>query len=660
MTFEFQLELTVPNEPEQATPATQISHEGDYRLRYLDGELPTHPGTGTEGRWISSRHSSEPGREETTWSPVSLFHPLPQHRQNFQFEHDHPSPNGHYALHSQSQYSDQDHPFTRVNHTPEPESFRNDQPSQQSCHASAYPSTLAYTEDHTGSGSGSVYASEGPVNSTNHVSNGYQQQYSYGYSNAGSRGDGYSTAGARTNSHDHQASHQNESLTDHGYHNHTSSLSYAHHTATTPSLTRSQFTNSGSPPHSSLLGGAIETAPRIAISHQDYEGHSSQDGGFYNPGSAGAFHFKSNNGYSLGRVGSPLPMSADCKFSPRSAAAERFSSPSLSQGSVVHTDAHRNRQVDVPMSRGVGTTRPEHDTSLGRIYEDRRLSIASALDSPARPLSPLRELTISPTPSVESSASLESAGWPHQRSSRRATTRPRRPGHGFAPFVPGGMSQLVSKSKEHWCTVCNKPFKRPSTLATHMNIHTGEKPYFCPVRSCGRRFSVSSNLTRHLKTHKLPGATSTPRGPRSNPPKRRARPMENERRPRALQERKNVEQWCPESLRGMRNAKFLSSRGPFVMPESAVPLTGPLPPVRPFGQVGDENYEERDSFYYAQDSDELHPYHPTKWHLRPTLPGPLPSAADREIYNRERARAPYGYGAGLSESGGLFGLGDRV
>ncbi|KAF8605128.1 hypothetical protein BDV93DRAFT_428151, partial [Ceratobasidium sp. AG-I] len=53
--------------------------------------------------------------------------------------------------------------------------------------------------------------------------------------------------------------------------------------------------------------------------------------------------------------------------------------------------------------------------------------------------------------------------------------------------------------------VCNKQFKRPSTLSTHMNTHTGEQPYFCPVLSCGRRFSVSSNLTRHLKTHGIKG-----------------------------------------------------------------------------------------------------------------------------------------------------------
>ncbi|KAI9104128.1 hypothetical protein DFS34DRAFT_572613, partial [Phlyctochytrium arcticum] len=44
------------------------------------------------------------------------------------------------------------------------------------------------------------------------------------------------------------------------------------------------------------------------------------------------------------------------------------------------------------------------------------------------------------------------------------------------------------------CPHCAKHFSRPSSLRTHINSHTGEKPYSCP---CGRKFSVLSNLRRH-------------------------------------------------------------------------------------------------------------------------------------------------------------------
>ncbi|TPX55146.1 hypothetical protein PhCBS80983_g05558 [Powellomyces hirtus] len=48
--------------------------------------------------------------------------------------------------------------------------------------------------------------------------------------------------------------------------------------------------------------------------------------------------------------------------------------------------------------------------------------------------------------------------------------------------------------KRYVCPNCPKRFTRPSSLKTHLNSHTGDKPYSC---TCGRRFSVLSNLRRH-------------------------------------------------------------------------------------------------------------------------------------------------------------------
>lgn len=57
------------------------------------------------------------------------------------------------------------------------------------------------------------------------------------------------------------------------------------------------------------------------------------------------------------------------------------------------------------------------------------------------------------------------------------------------------------RSKMHQCSICLKIFPRPSGLNTHMNSHSGAKPYKCPVSSCDRHFAVRSNAKRHLKTH---------------------------------------------------------------------------------------------------------------------------------------------------------------
>ncbi|XP_042310512.1 zinc finger and SCAN domain-containing protein 31-like [Sceloporus undulatus] len=55
------------------------------------------------------------------------------------------------------------------------------------------------------------------------------------------------------------------------------------------------------------------------------------------------------------------------------------------------------------------------------------------------------------------------------------------------------------KEKSHLCIECGKSFTRPSDLAKHLNVHTGEKPYLCV--ECGKSFSQLSHLTRHQKIH---------------------------------------------------------------------------------------------------------------------------------------------------------------
>ncbi|CEP23275.1 unnamed protein product [Cyberlindnera jadinii] len=51
------------------------------------------------------------------------------------------------------------------------------------------------------------------------------------------------------------------------------------------------------------------------------------------------------------------------------------------------------------------------------------------------------------------------------------------------------------------CNICQKQFKRPSSLQTHLYSHTGEKPFACDWKGCGRLFSVRSNMIRHRKLH---------------------------------------------------------------------------------------------------------------------------------------------------------------
>ncbi|KAF7731817.1 hypothetical protein EC973_008332 [Apophysomyces ossiformis] len=70
--------------------------------------------------------------------------------------------------------------------------------------------------------------------------------------------------------------------------------------------------------------------------------------------------------------------------------------------------------------------------------------------------------------------------------------------------------RVTQESGKYICRYCQKAFTRPSSLRTHIYSHTGEKPFECTEEGCGRKFSVQSNLRRHLRIHRLARPQTTP------------------------------------------------------------------------------------------------------------------------------------------------------
>lgn len=57
----------------------------------------------------------------------------------------------------------------------------------------------------------------------------------------------------------------------------------------------------------------------------------------------------------------------------------------------------------------------------------------------------------------------------------------------------------INGKRFYICSVCQKPFKRPSDLVRHHRVHTDQRPFICIF--CSRGFKTKGNLKGHEKIH---------------------------------------------------------------------------------------------------------------------------------------------------------------
>ncbi|KAK2627849.1 hypothetical protein QTJ16_002495 [Diplocarpon rosae] len=290
---------------------------------------------------------------------------------------------------------------------------------------------------------------------------------------------------------------------------HSPSYTYVTAPQPPPSPPMDEVTKCSLPSISSLLGLADGSSPQEPPAQQQSHLQAQPQKSEYRPGSGHQRYGSSPVVASRGALPPTPPMHSDSGFEGRqspsagsnsgysvaSAPGYYFASPPVSAVSA-ESDAQRQtaselqRRVSLP-STGMAYHQPPYNASQ---YAPSQQSMSSYYPTTMQPAPPQAQM-----PGLYYQRPLPQQFPPALMPISVTLT----PSSGANPWQhhhyisPSSAASFPQSQDRYICQTCNKAFSRPSSLRIHSHSHTGEKPFKCPHRSCGKAFSVRSNMKRH-------------------------------------------------------------------------------------------------------------------------------------------------------------------
>ncbi|KAJ3039801.1 transcriptional repressor [Rhizophlyctis rosea] len=167
---------------------------------------------------------------------------------------------------------------------------------------------------------------------------------------------------------------------------------------------------------------------------------------------------------------------------------------------------HQGLGLYAPPSPGPSPPRFAPEAHSHTVPAQQAYTSIEEFSNPNTPTTPVNRglfTTSSPPPSPTPAARKRTASDTRPDEAHTKSSSPVKRKCKAAPAQVVKKARKACPKKRHYCDECEKSFTTSGHLARHKRIHSGIKPFDCPLPECDSRFSRQDNMMQHYRTHVL-------------------------------------------------------------------------------------------------------------------------------------------------------------